>query len=347
MKMGHFQIHGSMPYQKLRLLGLDPSEILDFSATVNPLPLPKSVCRKISAQNLAAYPDIDCHDAVMALSEFHSISPDRIVISAGMTETIFLLPMIFGNAVQFSPTYYDYFAAFKKNGKRIRDIAFPDSQRNFEKTLDLLKNEKFDLIIICNPNNPDGKKLSSVQIDELCRAFQQAVICIDESYQEMSLKCESVLPYVNKRRNLLVLKSLTKPFGIGGIRASYVVSSQKIIDRFKAAVLPWGVSSIAQRIIPEFFNEWNYYQKQWHEIQAEKERIICKLNSANITTQSSICPFFFVVCKDASVITAQLLEQYKISVRDCTSFGMPHFIRIMPSVESNNDRLIEVLKTSL
>ncbi|MDO5576760.1 MAG: aminotransferase class I/II-fold pyridoxal phosphate-dependent enzyme, partial [Fibrobacter sp.] len=239
----------------------------------------------------------------------------------------------------------DYSAAFKKNRKSIRSIDFPECQCDFEKTFDLLKKEKFDLIIICNPNNPDGKMVSSVQIDELCRAFPQTVICIDESYQEMSLKCESVLPYVNKNENLLVLKSLTKPFGIGGIRASYAVSSQKIIDRLKSSVLPWGVSSIAQRIIPEFFNEWDYYQKQWQEIQAEKERIICNLNRASITTRSSVCPFFFIACKDASAITSQLLEQYKISVRDCTSFGMPHYIRIMPSVESNNDRLIEVLKT--
>lgn len=345
--MRSFQIHGSIPYQELRALGLDSSEIKDFSATVNPLPLPDSVCRKISAQNLAAYPDMECYDALSALCEFYSVSRDRIAVSAGMTESIFALPSMFENAVQFSPTYYDYSAAFKKNEKSIKSIDYPDNEIDFEKTFDMLKNEKFDLLVICNPNNPDGKTVSLFQIEKLCGSFPSSVICIDESYQEMSLGCESALTLTQKFENLLVLKSLTKPFGIGGIRAAYAVSSSVIIEKLKYCFLPWGVSSIAQRIIPEFFKEWNCYRNQWCWIQTEKQRVIRELNRSGIITKSTICPFFFIVCKNATDFRKHMLLQHRISVRDCTSFGMPNYIRVMPSDSRSNDTIIQILSREI
>jgi histidinol-phosphate/aromatic aminotransferase/cobyric acid decarboxylase-like protein len=264
-----------------------------------------------------------------------------------MTESIFALPSMFENAVQFSPTYYDYSAAFKKNEKSIKSIDYPDNEIDFEKTFDMLKNEKFDLLVICNPNNPDGKTVSLFQIEKLCGSFPSSVICIDESYQEMSLGCESALTLTQKFENLLVLKSLTKPFGIGGIRAAYAVSSSVIIEKLKYCFLPWGVSSIAQRIIPEIFEEWDYYKKQWIGIHKEKNRIVRGLNRSGVGTISSICPFIFVVCENATELRTKMLQKHKISVRDCTSFGMPHYIRVMPSDSRSNDTIIQVLSREI
>ena len=342
-----FQIHGSIPYNELRVLGIDPSEITDFSATVNPLPLPERVYKKISAQDLAAYPDIDCFEARRAISDFYSIRPEKIVVTAGMTETIFSMPSLFNNAIQFSPTYYDYAAAFRKKRKKIKSVEFPGSETEFEKAINLLRSDKFDLVIICNPNNPDGKTVSLFQIEKLCGSFPSSVICIDESYQEMSLGCESALTLTQKFENLLVLKSLTKPFGIGGIRAAYAVSSSVIIEKLKYCFLPWGVSSIAQRIIPEFFKEWNCYRNQWCWIQTEKQRVIRELNRSGIITKSTICPFFFIVCKNATDFRKHMLLQHRISVRDCTSFGMPNYIRVMPSDSRSNDTIIQILSREI
>lgn len=342
-----FQIHGSIPYNELRVLGIDPSEITDFSATVNPLPLPERVYKKVSAQNLAAYPDIDCFEAVSAISDFYSIRCEKIVVTAGMTETIFSMPSLFNKAVQFSPTYYDYSAAFRKREKSIKSVDFPDNKTDFEKAYNLLKNEKFDLLFICNPNNPDGKTVSLSQIDKLCNAFPNSVICIDESYQEMSLESESALALTKKIENLLVLKSLTKPFGIGGIRAAYAISSPGIINKIKHCLLPWGVSSIAQRIIPEIFEEWEYYKNQWIYIHKEKNRIVRGLNRSGVGTKSSICPFIFVVCENATELRKKMLQKHKISVRDCTSFGMPQYIRVMPLDSRSNDNIVKVLSREI
>ncbi|NLW30387.1 MAG: aminotransferase class I/II-fold pyridoxal phosphate-dependent enzyme [Fibrobacter sp.] len=342
-----FQIHGSIPYNELRVLGIDPSEITDFSATVNPLPLPERVSKKVSAQDLAAYPDIDCFEARRAISDFYSIRPEKIVVTAGMTETIFSMPSLFNNAIQFSPTYYDYAAAFRKKRKKIKSVEFPGSETEFEKAINLLRSDKFDLVIICNPNNPDGKTVSLFQIEKLCGSFPSSVICIDESYQEMSLESESALALTKKYENLLVLKSLTKPFGIGGIRAAYAISSPGIINKIKQRLLPWGVSSIAQRIIPEIFKEWDYYKKQWIGIHKEKNRIVRGLNRSGVGTISSICPFIFVVCENATELRTKMLQKHKISVRDCTSFGMPHYIRVMPSDSRSNDTIIQVLSREI
>jgi histidinol-phosphate aminotransferase len=338
------QPHGSMPFKELRKLNIDPASVLDFSATVNPFPQPENVKNMISPQEISSYPDIDCYEATKSLAAFHGVNGRQISVTAGMTEAIFALPRLYKKAVQFGPTYGDYAEAYRRNKQHMESLLFPEAS-GMPATLERLRNRSLNVVIVCNPNNPDGRYLSPGNIQQLCEAVPQATVCIDESYQELAENCETVLPLLSHCRNLLILKSLTKPFGIGGLRAAYAVSSEETIQKLNNFLLPWGVSSIAQHIIPELVRSMETFKQQWKQIHVEKRRMLAEIGQLGIKTTTSRCPFFFVDCQDATTLKLQLLAEFHIAVRDCTSFGMPDRVRIMPSVNEKNRTLLDGLRT--
>lgn len=334
-----------MPFAELRELNIDPVSVLDFSATVNPFQLPESVQKLISPQGLSSYPDIDCYEAVKSIAGFYNIHREQIAITAGMTEAIFALPRLFSNAAQFGPTYGDYAEAYRRNSKQMESLPIPEAS-GISDILERLQHRQFDVVIVCNPNNPDGRYLSTDSIRQVCEAIPETTVCIDESYQELGENCETVLPLLSHCKNLLILKSLTKPFGIGGLRVAYAVSAKETIQELKKYLLPWGVSSIAQRIIPELIRSMKTFAHQWKQIHNEKRNMLAELDRLGIRTTSSRCPFFFIHCENATRLRRLLLIEFHIAVRDCTSFGMPKLIRIMPGIPENNILLLDALHRS-
>lgn len=338
------QLHGSIPYHELRQMGVNVSDIFDFSATVNPFPLPEIIRKNIAEVELSHYPDTDCYEATTALSDYHQIPREWIVVTAGVTEPIYILPCIYKRAVCFAPTYGDYSAAYKKQRKEIGEVKFPRNGASFGALIDGLRGKPFRLLIMCNPNNPDGRYLPLYRIQELCECFSHATICIDESYQEMSKDCDSAIGLTVRYRNLLVLKSLTKPFGIGGIRAAYAISSGGVLKKIRKMQLPWSVSTIAQSIIPVILKSYAIFEQQWSTIHEEKHRLLNALMELNVAADKACSPFFLAKVGNGPKFRQVMLNEYQINIRDCTSFGMPDRVRIMPSVNEKNKVLLNALR---
>jgi len=337
--------HGSMPWQELEALGIDPHSVIDFSATVNPFPVPRSVHEAIAQAPLAAYPDDYCSAGVKSIADFYSIPPEWIAISAGLTDVIFALPRILDRGLELTPTYSDYRRAFVRAGKTMRGLPFLPANRRAELWRNVAERD-FEILIICNPNNPDGTSVSQDEISELCLRYPERIICIDESYQELSGELPSSIPLLEKHPNLLLLKSLSKPFGIGGLRMAYCLSSGDLLQRIRQELLPWGVSAVAQAVIPVLFAEYSYFAQTWKQVLAEKEWMCSKLQKTSgggFPIRTGACPYFLVQTGNATELRAHFLREHQMVLRDCSTFGMPDTIRIMPSLPENNRKLLNLL----
>ncbi|MDG5816015.1 histidinol-phosphate transaminase [Chitinispirillales bacterium ANBcel5] len=344
IKNSNYQKHGSIPYKELRAFGIDQEKILDFSATVNPLPMPQSIRSLFSADGIKSYPDPDSYDAINALSNYYNLAPEMFVITAGVTETIFILPQIANSAIQFVPTYGDYQMAFERYKKSIISLQFPASEKQLVSFVKYFRKKNADLLIVCNPNNPDGLYLTVDEIEYLCRELKDSIICVDESYQEMGKGSKSAVSIINSYENLILLKSLTKPFGIGGLRIGYTVSSAKNSGKIRSLVIPWGVSGLAQKVIPAVLDHIEEYKSQWNQIHKQKESLIGQIERIGIPVEHGVCPFFLIKMEKSVNIRLELLRRYSIAVRDCSSFSLEGKIRLMPSVDKNNRLLLEVLR---
>jgi histidinol-phosphate aminotransferase len=141
----------------------------------------------------------------------------------------------------------------------------------------------------------------------------------------------------------LILKSLTKPYGIGGIRSAYALSSGEILNKVRERLLPWGVSVIAQDIIPALIQNRHLFEQRWLEIIERKYALVGKLKQFNFRIRGGKCPFFLLDVGNAAQLREWMLVKYHIAIRECTSFGMPQTIRIMPSLDCNNEMLLTAL----
>jgi histidinol-phosphate aminotransferase len=222
-------------------------------------------------------------------------------------------------------------------------IDYPVDSDSLRVAIDTIKKAEADLVIICSPNNPDGKRLLHADIAMLCHQLPQTVICIDESYQEMSDNSETFVPGIPEFSNILILKSFTKPFGLGGLRTGYAAGAPGVVQKIKNCSLPWGISTIAQRIIPLLFEDMEYFRKRWNLILDNRNWLCGELESSGFHVNKSVCPFFLLNVGNSEQVRQEFLMKHRIAVRSCSSFGYPELLRIMPGDKEKNQLLLNAL----
>jgi histidinol-phosphate/aromatic aminotransferase/cobyric acid decarboxylase-like protein len=322
-------------------------DIIDFSATVNPYSLPPEIIKCFNAEQIASYPDSQCFHVINALQKYYSLPEKFFTVNIGTSEIIYIFPHLFKRPLQFGPTYGDYQDAFTRLGRTMLNIDYPVDLNTLVLSIDKIRNAGADLLIICSPNNPDGKRVLITEIEMLCKLLPETVICIDESFQEMSYNCETCMPLISEYSNLLILKSFTKPFGLGGLRAGYAAGSSQLIQKIRNFSLPWGVSTIAQRIIPLLFEDIGYFKSQWLLLLNNRDSLCDNLTNRGLHIIKSVCPFFLLNVGDSEQVRQHLLKDFRIAVRSCSSFGYPELLRIMPGDKEKNQILLNALSILL
>lgn len=338
------QIHGSTPYKELRELGIAPSEIVDFSASINPLPSPFDIFEPLKNVDFKNYPDRASVNLINGISKCYGVKSDNVMASAGTTDAIYSLPDIFLQPLLLAPTYGDYEDAFHKHDIPIQKMIFSFLiSEGIESAAEKLEDMNWDLLVIVNPNNPTGEYLEPDEIAVLLKKFSDRTILIDEAYQEMGEDCSSALDLVNRFDNLIVLRSLTKSYGLPAVRCGWLSSSDKILREFSNSLKPWQISSLDEALFMKVLENRKEYVKQWQKILVQKELMLKKLKSAGIMVFSGRAPFFLIDVENASEVRIKLLERFHLHVRDCSSFGLENYIRIIPGVEEVNNRLIAAI----
>ena len=242
--MGRFQ-HGGDTY------GM--SDVVDFSASLNPLGMPVQVIRalKVAAAGFEAYPDPQCRELVAALSEHEQVPAERIVPTSGASDAFARISAAIkpDKAMVCSPCYSGYEQALHLLRPRIVHHSLV-ARENFdltERILDYIDPE-IDLIVLCSPNNPTGRVISH---ELLIKVLHEAERCgsrvlVDECFIDFtdSKSCTSLLEAFP---NLVIVKALTKSHAMAGFRLGYCLSADPtLVSELRVSGAPWAVSSPAQ-----------------------------------------------------------------------------------------------------
>jgi threonine-phosphate decarboxylase len=314
------QQHGSIPYRELEKLHIDPSAIVDFSASINPYKLPKSFLPYGKLiDSVRFYPDRDSFAIVKAIGDYLQLPESTIGVCAGTTELIYTLPFISKKPLLFTPTYRDYKDSFTRKSRKTIDITVRDIESIEDTVLSNVRRYHPDLVVICNPNNPTGWYLTPEQIDKLCKSAPECLICIDEAYQELGENCRSCICLIKRRKNLLVIKSLSKPFGIPGLRCGYFVGAKQLIDKLRSYMVPWAIPPCVDSLIPLLYSNIDIFKKQWSDTLGEKKRLVLKIKSTGYVVPIQPTPFFLVKVPHSLKVRNWLLLKHHLHVRECTS----------------------------
>ena len=193
--------------------------------------------------SISEYPDSDSVNLRKALQWYCKIPHEQIVIGNGATEIIYNFCKAFLNKKTLVlipiPTFGEYEAAAKLSGCKITFF----KTMNLESNLDnfIKKIPKNGCVFVCNPNNPTGKLLSKRNLLKIIQAAKKksSLVFVDESFIELvSESNQSIIKYVKKYNNLFILRSMTKSFGLAGIRVGYGIGSKQIISILNNLKIP-------------------------------------------------------------------------------------------------------------
>lgn len=327
--------------------------ILDYSSNINPLGCHPGVKKYLKKQMdlLSIYPDSDSTDLKKNLEWYTKISEKLIVVGNGATEIIYNFCKAFLNkktpVLIPIPTFSEYEAAAKLQNCKISFFKTMNLNENFDEFLS--KIPKKGCVFVCNPNNPTGVLLSKQKIKKIIQiaSKKSTLVFVDECFIELSDPKQSVIKEIRKFENLFVLRSLTKSFGLAGIRIGYGLGNKKLVTILNNIKIPWNVSGIAQKAASAALCYNNYLDKSSRIILKEKINLKNSISKINgFTCFNSDTNFILIKTKTKSNILQKKLLRKKILIRDCNSFrGLDNnYIRIAVKTSKENKKLIKALE---
>ena len=376
--------HGGNIYKIFREKNI--KEILDYSSNINPYGIPESLKKRITEnlEILERYPDPDYVELREKLANLNNVNLSDIILGNGATEIIFLFMKVINpkKILIVSPTFGEYERAVKAVGtsRNSIDLSCSDDNKNIEnKEIEIeyfelkesddfnlntgnLKNElekKYDLLIICNPNNPTGKFLKLTQTEEIlkeCNKYDTKLF-IDEAFIEFltdGMK-ESIINTEENKKNLFVTRAFTKFFAIPGLRLGYGMYFDKELEKkISEKKEPWSVNNIAEIAGLTVLDDTEYIEKTLKWIVEEKIYMYEKLNEisgikvyeteVNFIT-GKIDEKLFLEGLNVKILREKMLEQ-GILIRDASNFKFldERFFRLAIKDRASNERVIEAMK---
>ena len=195
---------------------------------------------------------------------------------------------------------------------------------------------------ICNPNNPTSRYIDVGQLVSLADGFEDTLFVIDEAYISFVGGGESCIGR-GIRDNLLVLHSMTKDYALSGLRLGYAVGSENVIESLRVVAPPWSVNSMAQAAGIAALEDTEYLARSVKGVVESKEYLCSSLLGAGFKVYPSAANFILIEVGDASKMGAKLMSK-GMCVRDCSSFGLPQFIRIGVRTLPECQRLVAAMK---
>lgn len=349
--------HGGNIYAASRQTGIPEDKIVDFSASINPLGVPRSVRAEMIAHigNLRHYPDPYAGGLCAEIGRSIGVDPDSIICGNGSTELIYLITRALQpkSVLVPSPTFSEYENAVNTcrgawRGARSRVIHFPLLERNdFKLAADeFIKAMKgCDMAFICNPNNPTGGLVRKNDILRIADAANEigCYLVLDEAFIDF-IPGGSVVNKVKSNPHLIVLRSLTKFYALSGLRIGYAVFHPELIGRIMRLKEPWTVNTLAQIAGMTALGDSGYAAKTFAIIDKEKIYLEEGLRRIGIDFYPS-CANFYLLRMDNAAGAVSFLRDKGILVRDCSNFvGLDNsYIRIAVRSRRENMRLLKEL----
>jgi len=248
--------HGGDIRRIARERGLEASSIIDFSASINPEGPGPAALEALSdllgkSPLLAAYPEPHPGALTRALSSYLGVHEDQIAVGNGSTEFIYLLPRIFAprSAMVVEPAFSEYARALGLAGAAVRPFflrpedGFCLDQAGLEKAL---AETRPQVLYMANPSNPIGRLESLQTMVRVAAACREAgtLFIVDEAFIDFNESC-SLAGVAARSGNLVVLRSMTKFFGLAALRLGYIVAGADLIEDVRKHLAPWSVNALA------------------------------------------------------------------------------------------------------
>ena len=295
-----------------------------------------------------AYPDPHAAELTARLAERHGVSPGQIVCGNGSTELIRLIGQLAlragDTALALAPAFGECEVATALTGALFEETRLVQAKEGAGFFCDepalhaALGDVRPRLCWLCSPNNPTGAALPAALIAALVADFPATLFVLDEAYSDLLPEPQWRVELL-AAGNLVVLRSMTKYWGLAGLRLGYALTAPAGAAALRAAAPPWSVNACAQAAGVAALADLDHHQRSGELLVRERDRLVTGLRAGGWVVEPTTAGFFLIRVGCAPDARRTLLAQGCL-VRDCTSFGLPEHIRVSPRRPDENDRLL-------
>ncbi len=330
-------------------------EVIKLASNENPLgPSPKAVeALKKDLQKVHIYPDQHHLPLREALSAKLSVPKESIIVGNGSDEIMLLLAQVFLSAGDEAVISRHTFSMYEFVTKIMDGTpVFTELKDNSYDLAAMLGavTQRTKLVFLCNPNNPTGTFFARDDLSRFMEKIpQHVIVVVDEAYGDFADSGEypDTLEYVRKGRNVVVLRTFSKIYGLAALRVGYGVSSPALIKYLNLAKMPFNVNRLAQSAAAEALRDNDFISRTLRNNSEGKQYLYRELDKLGVKYEKTQANFIYIdLERDGDTVFMDLMRQGVI-VRPLGSFGLPRGIRVTVGTMPQNERFIKALKKVL
>ena len=295
------------------------------------------------------YPDPQQLSVKEQLSEIKSMPSENILLGNGSDEVLDLLLRAFCEPNQdeiiiLPPTYGMYKVLANVNAVKIKEVHLTESFQ--PKTASILANATLQskILFLCSPNNPTGNSFDKNEVEKLIKQFN-GIVVIDEAYIDFSEQ-KSWLNRLEEFPNLIITQTLSKAYGMAGIRLGICYASKEIIKILNAIKPPYNVNELTQNFALKQLTNYEEINSQITELKISRNQLVSDLEKISFIQEiyPSDANFLLIKVDDANYRYHQLIKN-KIVIRNRTNQPLcENCLRISIGTKTENELLIKTLQ---
>ena len=311
----------------------------------------KNILNSLDYVELNRYPNSDGDKLRKAYGKVINIDKDNLIIGNGSDEMINLVISKYiskgEKVLTFTKDFvmYDFYTDLNE-GKVVKYKIDLDKGLDIEDFIDFGKRENIELIIFSNPNNPTGYGFKIKDIKRVLEAFKDKIVLVDEAYCEFY--GETMLPFINEYKNLIITKTLSKAFGLAALRVGFLISNKENVKELEKYKTPYNVNTISQEMAIKVLEDVERFNRNLNLIIKEREELFEKLLNIQEKANNYGIDIKFYKSKanfvyGESIYKENLVNELKNNGILIRSFNDNSF-RITVGTKSDNKKVLGVLE---
>jgi threonine-phosphate decarboxylase len=354
-------VHGGDVWQVAEDLGIPASELLDFSANINPRGLPPRARERLARdaadpQLLSFYPDRSARRLREALSRQLSVDAESIVVGPG-AEAL-LAPILRclqpKRALVPIPAFSEYRRVCEQlwiDFEPFPLLAADLFHTPVDRLCRLIEAKQYGVVLLNNPHNPSGTLLDAHDVRRVFDAASSnsATLLLDEAFIDYAPDASLVRDAAGQR-GLIVLRSLTKFYGCPALRVGYAVGDPETIQRIGSLLPTWPVTQLAMDALAEAVEDREYAAASIRDSAIEREALADSLCKLGLHVFPSAANYLLIELQEACDLRLRLIDRHRILIRNCDSYeGLTpgRNVRVAVRSAADNHRLTRALAEEL
>ncbi|HXZ39612.1 MAG TPA: histidinol-phosphate transaminase [Terriglobales bacterium] len=333
-------------------------DCIKMASNENPFgPSPKAVeaMRAVLSES-NFYPDNDVSELRQKLAEYHHISPDSIVPTAGSTALLgviartLLSPGL--NAITSERSFIVYPIATQAAGGELIQVPMRDHTFDLE-AIAAAVDHNTRIIYLSNPNNPTGTIVTAPEIDKfLDKLPDHVVVILDEAYhdfaqhfaQSRAVDYSHALDYVNRGRKVVVLRTFSKAHGLAGIRVGYGIGPAELMSYLSRVRTTFSVSSVAQAAAIAALSDEAHIGKTLRNNAEQAQWLVDGIAELGYRMAPTWANFLYCELGEDAAVIAGRLQAEGVIIRPLGAWGAPTAIRVTIGTAEQNGIFLKAFK---